>query len=100
MYQDFSRCASVRRPKRAGWPTESTDEPVDALRRHQRERPGDAGAPVVADDVRLLDAQRVEHRDQVARRCWPTRYASTSAGLSESPKPRRSGAIDAETRVD
>ena len=41
------------------------DETVQPLRHRERERPGDGGAEVVTDDVRLLDPQLVEDRDDV-----------------------------------
>ena len=65
MYQAFSRSATVRCANAAGWPTDSTASRSHAFWRHQRERPRDARAPVVADDVRALDLQRVQNRDRV-----------------------------------
>ena len=40
-------------------------QPLHAFWRHQRERPRDARAPVVPDDVRALHLQRVQNRDRV-----------------------------------
>ena len=74
-------------------PDRQHDELVDALGRHQRHRPRHAGAPVVADDVRALDVQRVQDRDHVRDAAADAVRRSTSSGLPDSPKPRRSGAI-------
>ena len=49
----------------AGWPTDRTTSRLTRSRCHQRHRPRDAGTPVMADDVRPLDVQRVQNRDRV-----------------------------------
>ena len=96
MYHDFSRCATRRRAKPRGDRRESTASRSTRSGAISAIAHADAGAPVVADDVRRLDVQRVEDRDHVgdavARRGRPR----SSCGCPTSPKPRRSGAIGPE----
>ena len=75
-------------------------ELLDPVGRERRDEPRDRRAPVVADDRRLLDAERVEHADRVhrdrsgsrTRRRLPARRTRRSrAGRSRSrgsrPRP-------------
>jgi hypothetical protein len=54
-----------KRAERTRVPDRQRDEPIDALGCVRGQDPGDGSAPVVPDDVRPLDAELVEHRDDV-----------------------------------
>ena len=79
--------------QRGGVADRQHDQTVDPFRRHQRRRPGDTRRPSRGRRRaarEMFSASKIATTSATLR---PTRYSLTSAGLSESPKPRRSGAI-------
>ena len=67
------------------------DEPVHAVGRRSRERPGDARAPVVADDVGRVEPERVEEAEHVLDApAHPVRVDAVGpVGVAEPAQVRR-----------
>ena len=93
MYQDFSRCSTVGvgRARGDGRPRARRAARPDRARTPRA--PSHRGAPVVPDDLGALDAERIQHGDHVGDAVADARSRRPPRGRSDSPKPRRSGAM-------
>ena len=93
MYQLFSRWAIDGWLNEPGWPDRQRGDARDPVGRERREHPRERRAPVVADDVHAIDVRVASTMPSRSPNSSASEYWSTPSGLSEAPKPRRSGAI-------